>query len=147
MIASEDPWVRAPVVSPGAWKRSASIRMQRCSISAVRGYSAWSMKLRCRLAAMILCASGSIQVVTKVARFLRRVAVEHQLLPDQAHGVDGGHARVGQPVVGNVLADELVAEPALELVEPVVWCLHLVSFLVTGNDHRTSTGGASPESG
>ena len=46
MIASEEPWVRAPVVSPGAWKRSASMRMQRCSISAVRGYSAWSMKLR-----------------------------------------------------------------------------------------------------
>ena len=32
--------VRAPVVSPGAWNRSAIIRMQRCSISAVRGYSA-----------------------------------------------------------------------------------------------------------
>ena len=68
MIASDEPWVRAPVVSPGAWNRSASIRMQRCSISAVRGYSAWSMKLRCRFAAMIRCASGSIQVVTKVAR-------------------------------------------------------------------------------
>ena len=52
----------------GAWNRSASIRMQRCSISAVRGYSAWSMKFRCRLPAMILRASGSIQVVTKVAR-------------------------------------------------------------------------------
>ena len=68
MIASDDPWVRAPVVSPGAWNRSAIIRMQRCSISAVRGYSAWSMKFRCRLSAMIRCASGSIQVVTKVAR-------------------------------------------------------------------------------
>ena len=68
MIASDEPWVRAPVVSPGAWNRSASIRMQRCSISAVRGYSAWSMKLRCRFSAMIRCASGSIQVVTKVAR-------------------------------------------------------------------------------
>ena len=40
MIASEEPWVRAPVVSPGALKSSASIRMQRCSISAVIGYSA-----------------------------------------------------------------------------------------------------------
>ena len=40
MIASEDPCVRAPVVSPGALNRSASIRMQRCSISAVCGYSA-----------------------------------------------------------------------------------------------------------
>ena len=68
MIASDEPWVRAPVVSPGAWNRSASIRMQRCSISAVRGYSAWSMKLRCRFSAMIRCASGSIHVVTKVAR-------------------------------------------------------------------------------
>ena len=68
MIASDEPWVRAPVVSPGAWKRSAIIRMQRCSISAVRGYSAWSMKLRWRLSAMIRCASGSIHVVTKVAR-------------------------------------------------------------------------------
>ena len=46
MIASEEPCVRAPIVSPGAWKRSASIRMQRCSISAVCGYSAWSMKFR-----------------------------------------------------------------------------------------------------
>ena len=68
MIASEEPWVRVPVVSPGAWKRSASIRMQRCSISAVCGYSAWSMKLRCRFSSMTRCASGSIQVVTKVAR-------------------------------------------------------------------------------
>ena len=34
MIASEEPWQRAPVVSPGALKRSASMRMQRCSISA-----------------------------------------------------------------------------------------------------------------
>ncbi len=68
MIASEEPWARAPVVSPGAWKRSASMRMQRCSISAEIGYSAWSMKFRYRFSAMIRCASGSIQVVTKVAR-------------------------------------------------------------------------------
>ena len=68
MIASEEPCVRAPVVSPGAWNRSASMRMQRCSISAVCGYSAWSMKLRCRFSAMIRCASGSIHVVTNVAR-------------------------------------------------------------------------------
>ena len=46
MIASDEPWQRAPVVSPGALKRSASMRMQRCSISAEIGYSAWSMKLR-----------------------------------------------------------------------------------------------------
>ena len=68
MIASDDPWQRAPVVSPGAWNRCASMRMQRCSISAVCGYSAWSMKLRCRFPAIRRCASGSIQVVTNVAR-------------------------------------------------------------------------------
>jgi hypothetical protein len=68
MIASDEPCVRAPVVSPGAWNRSASMRMHRCSIAAVRGYSAWSMKLRCRFSAMSRCASGSIHVVTNVAR-------------------------------------------------------------------------------
>jgi hypothetical protein len=40
MIASDEPWVLVPVVSPGAWKSSASIRMQRCWISNVWGYSA-----------------------------------------------------------------------------------------------------------
>ena len=43
MIASEEPWVRVPVVSPGALNRSAIMRMHRCSIAAVCGYSAWSM--------------------------------------------------------------------------------------------------------
>src|SRR5262245_31308238 len=45
------------------------MRTQRIATSAVRGYSAWSMKLRCRLASITARASGSIQVVTKVARF------------------------------------------------------------------------------
>ena len=42
--------------------------MQRCWISKVWGYSAWSMKLRWRLSSITRRASGSIQVVTKVAR-------------------------------------------------------------------------------
>jgi hypothetical protein len=46
MIASDEPCVLVPVVSPGAWKSSANIRMQRCWISNVWGYSAWSMKFR-----------------------------------------------------------------------------------------------------
>src|SRR3954452_17379037 len=45
------------------------MRMQRCWISKVWGYSAWSMKLRWRLLSITIRASGSIQVVTKVARF------------------------------------------------------------------------------
>src|SRR6478735_2071040 len=96
MIASEDPWVRAPVVSPGAWKRSASIRIQRCSISAVRGYSAWSMKFRCRFAAMICWACGSIHVVTKVARFRAGS-------PSSARSSDTSRkaSSAGMPVSGN----------------------------------------------
>jgi hypothetical protein len=34
------------------------MRMQRCSIAAVCGYSAWSMKLRWRFASTIRLASG-----------------------------------------------------------------------------------------
>lgn len=44
------------------------MRTQRCSISAEIGYSAWSMKLRWRFSAISRCASGSIHVVTNVAR-------------------------------------------------------------------------------
>ena len=40
MIASEEPCVLVPVVSPGALKSSASMRTQRCWISNVCGYSA-----------------------------------------------------------------------------------------------------------
>ena len=95
MIASDDPWVRAPVVSPGAWKRSASIRMQRCSISAVCGYSAWSMKFRWRFSTMSRCASGSIHVVTKVARFRSRNALEAQVRLDNPHRLQRLHAALG----------------------------------------------------
>ena len=42
---------------------------QRFWISVVAGYSSWSMLLTLRLSAIRSRASGSIQVVTKVARF------------------------------------------------------------------------------
>ena len=96
MIASDEPWVRQPVVGPGAWKRSASIRTQRCSISAEIGYSAWSMKLRCRFSAMIRCASGSIQVVTKVARLRCGSPSMREVLAHQPHRVDRAHPACGE---------------------------------------------------
>ena len=80
------------------------MRMQRCSISAVCGYSAWSMKLRCRFSAIMRWASGSIQVVTNVARLRIGIAVEHQLLADQPHRVHGAHAVLRQLVVGRRLS-------------------------------------------
>ena len=110
MIASDEPWVRAPVVSPGAWNRSASIRMQRCSISAVRGYSAWSMKLRCRFSAMIRCASGSIQVVTKVARLRAGSPSSARSSPTSRIASTERHAGVRELVARHLLGDEAVAE-------------------------------------
>jgi hypothetical protein len=100
MIASDEPWVRAPVVSPGAWNRSASIRMQRCSISAVRGYSAWSMKLRCRFSAMIRWACGSIQVVTNVARFRAGSPSSAMSSPTSRIASVGDIPAVGKVVLG-----------------------------------------------
>ena len=100
MIASEEPWVRAPVVSPGAWKRSASMRMQRCSISAVCGYSAWSMKLRCRFSAITRCASGSIQVVTNVARLRIGIPSSTNSSPISLIASTELHAVLRQLVVG-----------------------------------------------
>jgi hypothetical protein len=71
ITASEEPAQAVPgdSGSPTPWNRWCSIRTQRRAISAVRGYSAWSMKFRCRFATITARASGSIQVVTKVARF------------------------------------------------------------------------------
>ncbi len=63
------------------------------------------MKLRWRFSATIRCASGSIQVVTKVAGCERgrRLASDH-LLADRP-GVVGGHL-VGEPMIGLALDEE-----------------------------------------
>ena len=113
MIASDEPWVRAPVVSPGAWKRSASMRMQRCSISAVRGYSAWSMKFRCRLRAddpLRLRLHPRRHEGRQVAG---RVALEREVLGDQPHRVLGGHPRLRERAGRHLLDQEPVAEQLL----------------------------------
>ena len=56
-----------------AWKRSATIEMQRDSIAAVAGYSSLSIMFLSNVSAINFSASGSIQVVTKVARFSREL--------------------------------------------------------------------------
>ncbi len=58
---------------------------------------------------MIRCASGSIQVVTKVARLRCRVPLERQFLADQAHRVEGRHPAFGEGAVGSVFGEEAVA--------------------------------------
>ncbi len=73
IAASLDPSVDVPT----AWSASAEphrrARMltQRASMAAVCGYSSLSMAFFSNVLAMSFCASGSIQVVTNVARFRR----------------------------------------------------------------------------
>lgn len=73
MHASLDPVVEQPTVAEGsgACHSSASIATQRRSSSAVRGYSSLSIMFLSRHSAISIPACGSIQVVTKVARFSR----------------------------------------------------------------------------
>jgi hypothetical protein len=73
MHASLDPAVEQPgaVCGSGACHRSASMRVQRRSSSAVRGYSSLSIMFLSAHSAMSAAACGSIHVVTNVARFRR----------------------------------------------------------------------------
>ena len=59
------------------------MQTQRCSIAAVAGYSSLSIMFLSNVSAISFSACGSIQVVTNVARFSRRAAVEHQLVVDE----------------------------------------------------------------
>ena len=64
---------------------------------------------------MIRCASGSIQVVTKVAR-LCCGSPSRNNLPDQAHRVQPRHAARGKLVLGYLLGQEPVAVAAGQVV-------------------------------
>ena len=59
--------------SPSAWNRSATMHTQRCSMAAVAGYSSLSIMFLSNVSAISRPAWGSIQVVTKVARFSREL--------------------------------------------------------------------------
>ena len=141
MIASDEPWVRQPVVSPGAWKRSASIRTQRCSISAEIGYSAWSMKLRCRFSAMIRCASGSIQVVTNVARLRCGSPSMARSSPTSRIASIGRIPPSGKYVDGRRLGEEAVAEEGLGGTVRLAGCVVMLSM------QTPPTAAASPGPG
>ncbi len=73
IAASLEPVVEHPVAwsASGAFQRRLSVLTQRISSSAVCGYSSLSIMFLSRHSAMSLSACGSIQVVTKVARFIR----------------------------------------------------------------------------
>ncbi len=72
MHASLDPVVEQPTASPcGAFHRCPMMFTHRCSSSAVCGYSSLSIMFLAAVSAISCSASGSIQVVTNVARFCR----------------------------------------------------------------------------
>ncbi|MEJ7584428.1 MAG: hypothetical protein WKF43_10165 [Acidimicrobiales bacterium] len=72
MAASLDPVVEQPVASPpGACHSRPNIDTHRRSSSAVWGYSSLSIMFLSMQASMSALASGSIHVVTKVARLRR----------------------------------------------------------------------------
>jgi hypothetical protein len=80
ITASLDPTVDAPIAvegsssrSPSAWNRSATIDTHRDSIAAVIGYSSLSIMFLSNVSAISFSASGSIHVVTKVARLRREL--------------------------------------------------------------------------
>ena len=88
------------------------MRMQRCSISADFGYSAWSMKLRCRVVGdhprgLWLHPGGH-----EGREVAHRQAVQHDLLADQAHRVLGGHSGLRKRVVWSGFEQEAIAERA-----------------------------------
>ncbi len=70
MIASGEPTVAVPtgVHSPGPLSMCPSMLTTRSWISAVCGYSSWSMQFLFLVSRESASASGSIQVVTKEAR-------------------------------------------------------------------------------
>ncbi|SLD50054.1 Uncharacterised protein [Mycobacteroides abscessus subsp. massiliense] len=80
MTASLDPMVDTPTAEDGssvdklsAWNRSATMATHRDSIAAVAGYSSLSIMFLSNVSAISFSASGSIHVVTKVAKFSREL--------------------------------------------------------------------------
>ena len=73
MHASLEPVVEQPIAfsASGACHRPASIRTQRASSSAVRGYSSLSIMFLSKHSVISRVACDSIQVLTNVARFSR----------------------------------------------------------------------------
>ena len=71
ITASLEPIVDTPTGAPGAWNRLETMFTQRRSSSAVWGYSSLSIMFLSNDSAMRRSASGSIHVVTNVARLSR----------------------------------------------------------------------------
>ena len=97
MQASEDPMAEQPTGSAvsGAFHRSASMRTQRRSSSAVWGYSSLSMRFLSMQRSINLWTSGSSQVWQNVARFWRALPSRRSSSEIACMTSDGPHLVVG----------------------------------------------------
>jgi hypothetical protein len=116
MIASEDPWVRAPVVSPGAEEVGEHADAALLDLRGLRVLGVVD-----EVAVQVL-GDHPLGIGLHPRRHERRQvalrdAVEHELLVDQPHRIDAGHPVLGQPVVRRRLEQEPVAVLAREGVE------------------------------
>ncbi len=108
IAASLDPVVEqptaasseAPATAPGAFHSRDSIATQRDSISAVCGYSSLSIMFLLKQEAISSSASGSIHVVTKVARLSRALPSSISSSSTIRRAVRGSMLRAGSAVRG-----------------------------------------------
>ena len=70
-----------------AWKRSATMQTQRCSIAAVAGYSSLSIMFLSNVSAISFSACGIHPRGDERREVQPRAAVEHQLVVDEPVGV------------------------------------------------------------
>jgi hypothetical protein len=97
IAASLDPVVDVPTARPAesACHRSARMLTQRISSSAVCGYSSLSIMFLSTASAMSAAASGSIHVVTKVARFSRALPSRMRSPRTSRAAISGGVVSLG----------------------------------------------------
>ena len=116
MIASDEPCVRAPVVSPGRVEQvgehadAALLDLGRLRVLGVVD----------EVAVQVL-GDDPLRLGLHPRRHERREVahrdpVEHELLPEQAHRVQRGHPVLRQLLCRCVALEEAVSEPLLELV-------------------------------
>jgi hypothetical protein len=97
IAASLEPVVEVPVAwsSSGELHSRLSMLTQRCSSSAVRGYSSLSIMFLSNVSAMSRSAWGSIHVVTNVARFNRALPSSISSSRTNWYTVSGSISRSG----------------------------------------------------
>ena len=99
IAASLEPVVEVPgglVASSGEFQSRLNMLTQRCSSSAVRGYSSLSIMFLSNVSAMSFSACGSIHVVTNVARLSRALPSSMSSSRTTWYAVSGAISKSGR---------------------------------------------------